>query len=161
MSNAWKIAIVAAVAAAVAVVIIAKQMDSSPAADGARAGGQTSGPSAGLPRLLDLGSVSCIPCKMMAPILEELKEECAGWLEVEFVDVMANPEAARAYKISIIPTQIFFDASGKERFRHEGFFAKEDILATWKELGVDLGAARAAGPAGNQPAPAPLAGESP
>jgi thioredoxin 1 len=91
-----------------------------------------------LPRLLDLGAGKCIPCKMMAPILEELKAEYAGSLEVVFVDVWQNKQAANEYGIQSIPTQIFYDATGKELFRHEGFFAKEDILAKWKELGVDL-----------------------
>jgi thioredoxin 1 len=75
---------------------------------------------------------------MMAPILEELKKEYAGKLEVEFIDVWKNPDAAKQYGIEVIPTQIFHDATGKELFRHIGFFAKEDILAKWKELGVDL-----------------------
>jgi thioredoxin 1 len=91
-----------------------------------------------LPRLLDLGAGKCIPCKMMAPILEELKKEYAGRLEVTFIDVWQNPDAGKQYGIEMIPTQIFFDASGKEIFRHVGFFAKEDILAKWKELGVEL-----------------------
>ena len=91
-----------------------------------------------LPKLLDLGASTCIPCKMMAPILEELKKEYAGKLEVEFIDVWKNPDAGKQYDIEIIPTQIFFDAGGKELFRHVGFFAKEDILAKWKELGVEL-----------------------
>ena len=73
-----------------------------------------------LPKLLDLGATKCIPCKMMAPVLEELKTEFAGRLEVEFIDVWKNPDAGKKYKIKLIPTQIFFDASGKERFRHEG-----------------------------------------
>ncbi|MCX7045368.1 MAG: organomercurial lyase [Candidatus Sumerlaeota bacterium] len=98
-----------------------------------------------LPRLLDLGSVSCIPCKLMAPILEELKKEYAGRMDVEFIDVNKDREAARKYGIKLIPTQIFFDAEGKERFRHEGFIGKEDILAKWKELGVNLMADAAAG----------------
>jgi len=140
MSKIWQIAIVVVLAAVVAIVIINKQMGSSPGTDPDKGAAQVSQPAAGLPRLLDLGSVSCIPCKMMAPILEELKKEYAGRLQVEFVDVMANPDAAGPYKISLIPTQIFFDASGKERFRHEGFFSKEDILAKWKELGVPLDA---------------------
>jgi thioredoxin 1 len=38
----------------------------------------------------------------------------------------------------VIPTQIFYDADGRDLFRHVGFFAKEDILAKWKELGVEL-----------------------
>jgi thioredoxin 1 len=95
-----------------------------------------------LPRLLDLGADKCIPCKMMAPILEELKTTYNGKLQVDFIDVWKNPGEAPKYKISVIPTQIFYDASGKELFRHEGFFAKEDILAKWKEFGVDLGGAK-------------------
>ena len=91
-----------------------------------------------LPKLLDLGAGKCIPCKMMAPILEELKKEHAGKLEVEFIDVWKNPDAARQYGIEVIPTQIFYDTTGKELFRHIGFFAKKDVLAKWKELGVEL-----------------------
>lgn len=93
-----------------------------------------------LPRLLELGSDTCIPCKAMAPIIAELKKECAGRLAVEFIDVWKNKASAKKYGVKIIPVQIFFDAAGKELFRHEGFFGKEDILAKWKELGVDLAA---------------------
>ena len=91
-----------------------------------------------LPRLVDLGATKCIPCKMMAPILEDLKKTYAGKLEVQFIDVWENPDAGKKYGINLIPTQIFYDATGKEQFRHEGFFAKEDILTKWKELGTDL-----------------------
>jgi thioredoxin 1 len=91
-----------------------------------------------LPRLVDLGADKCIPCKKMAPILSELKSNYVGQLEVEFIDVWKNPDAARPYKVRLIPTQIFFDATGRELFRHEGFFGKEDMLAKWRELGVDL-----------------------
>jgi thioredoxin 1 len=72
----------------------------------------------------------------MAPILEELKKEYAGVFTTEFIDVWKNPDAGKQYGIDTIPTQIFFDADGKELFRHVGFFAKEDILSKWKELGV-------------------------
>jgi len=92
----------------------------------------------GLPRLVDLGAGKCIPCKMMAPILEELKTEYAGSMEVVFIDVWQDKNAGAKYGIESIPTQIFYDASGKELFRHEGFFAKEEILAKWKELGVQI-----------------------
>ena len=91
-----------------------------------------------LPKLVDLGADKCIPCKMMAPILEEMKKDYAGKLDVVFIDVWKNADAGKQYGINLIPTQIFFDASGKELFRHEGFFAKEDILAKWKELGVNF-----------------------
>jgi thioredoxin 1 len=91
-----------------------------------------------LPRLVDLGAGKCIPCKMMAPILDELKEEYKGRLKVEFIDVWENSDAGSEYGIKLIPTQIFYSASGKELFRHEGFYSKEDILAKWKEFGVNL-----------------------
>jgi len=93
-----------------------------------------------IPRLVDLGATKCIPCKMMAPILEDLKKTYVGKLDVQFIDVWENPDAGKEYGINLIPTQIFYDAAGKELFRHEGFFAKEDILKKWKEFGVDLGA---------------------
>ncbi len=101
----------------------------------------------GMPRLLDLGSKQCIPCKKMAPILEELRKEYEGRFRVEFIDIWLpeNKSEADRYGIQLIPTQIFFDGSGKELFRHEGFYSKEEILAKWKELGFDFGAA--AGPA--------------
>lgn len=95
-----------------------------------------------LPRLVDLGADKCIPCKMMAPILEELKKEYAEIFNVEFIDVWKNPDAGKKYGIRLIPTQIFFDTSGKELFRHEGFFSKEDILAKWKEFGFDFSKAK-------------------
>jgi thioredoxin 1 len=91
-----------------------------------------------LPRLLDLGSTTCIPCKTMAPILNEMKETFVGQLTVEFIDVRADKDAAKQYGIQVIPTQIFFDASGNEVFRHQGFFSREDMIAKWKELGVEL-----------------------
>ena len=87
-----------------------------------------------LPRLVDLGSDRCIPCKQMAPILEEYE----GSLLVEFIDVWKDPEAGKPFGIRVIPTQVFIDASGEERFRHEGFFPKESILSKWEELGVAL-----------------------
>ena len=95
-----------------------------------------------LPKLLDLGAGKCIPCKMMTPILEELKRDYADRFDVEFIDVWENPDAGKQYGIEMIPTQIFYDAEGKELFRHVGFFGKEDILGKWKELGVDLSGAR-------------------
>lgn len=91
-----------------------------------------------LPRLVDLGASKCVPCKMMAPILEDLKKEYDGRLNVEFIDVWKNPGTGKDYGVRVIPTQIFYGEDGKESFRHEGFFGKEDILAKWKELGVDL-----------------------
>lgn len=95
-----------------------------------------------LPKLVDLGAKKCIPCKRMAPILDELAKEYKGMFDVEFIDVWQpeNKEKAKAHAIASIPTQIFFDASGKELWRHEGFISKEDILKKWKELGFTFNA---------------------
>jgi thioredoxin 1 len=93
-----------------------------------------------LPKLIDLGASKCIPCKKMAPILEDLKREYAGILDVEFIDVWQKENAKKAeeYKVESIPTQVFLDSKGKELWRHVGFFSKEDILAKWKELGFSF-----------------------
>ena len=108
------------------------------AAEAAKPAATNAPAKAGLPRLVDLGADKCIPCKMMAPVLKELAKEYEGRMAVEFIDVWKKPDAGKAHKISLIPTQIFFDAGGKELFRHEGFFSKKDILAKWKELGVEF-----------------------
>lgn len=110
------------------------------AADATNTAAKAPGTKAGIPKLVDVGAKKCVPCKAMAPILEELKKTYEGKLVVEFIDVWKEPDAAKPYKIDMIPTQIFYAADGRELFRHEGFFGKEDILAKWKELGVDLGA---------------------
>ncbi len=152
MKTPAKIVIILLVAGAAAAAIILKGNKSRNAANSSTPVAATteessaaaaSDATAKLPRLLDLGANKCIPCKMMAPILEGLKQEYAGKMKVEFIDVWQNEDAGKEYGVEMIPTQIFFDANGKELFRHTGFFGKEDILAKWKELGVDLGSGKA------------------
>ncbi|MDI6738930.1 MAG: thioredoxin family protein [Candidatus Edwardsbacteria bacterium] len=94
-----------------------------------------------LPKLVDLGAKKCVPCKLMAPILEDLGRDFKGKMDVVFIDVWENSGAGNQYKIRVIPTQIFFAPDGKELFRHEGFYSREDILKKWKELGYDFNAA--------------------
>ncbi len=137
MNNSMKIAIVVALSVAVVAVIVAKH-DDNPTLETSTPSDTATDPNLPLPRLVELGSDTCIPCKAMMPVLAELRADYTGALSVEFYDVKKEPALGEEYKISLIPTQIFFDASGKELYRHEGFFAKEDILAKWKELGVNL-----------------------
>jgi thioredoxin 1 len=149
MGKLGKIAIVVVLAVAVvAVVLMKKYASASPSA------GPTTQTAGVLPRLVDLGSTTCIPCKMMAPILDELGKEYAGQMQVEFINVNEKPDSAKAFGIKLIPTQVFIDAAGKELWRHEGFISKNDILAKWKELGVVFAAAK------SQPASGPTSGPS-
>jgi thiol-disulfide isomerase/thioredoxin len=94
-------------------------------------------PTATLPRMVDLGAGKCIPCKKMAPILEEMQKDYAGVVNVVFVDVWKDQKAGKPYKIRLIPTQVFFDRAGKEVFRHEGFYSREEIEKVFLEkMGV-------------------------
>lgn len=89
----------------------------------------------GIPRLVDLGSESCVPCRMMQPELEHLRTTMEGSLEVVFVDVNQDRNAASRYRIRVIPTQIFFSPEGVELARHEGFIDAEGMLAIFREHG--------------------------
>ena len=95
-------------------------------------------PASASPRLVELGTAACIPCALMAPGLKELKTEYAGRLEVQVIDTLLNPGAKTQYNAPFCATQIYIAASGKELFRHVGYSSKSDILANWKELGVNL-----------------------
>ncbi len=104
--------------------------------DGSGKSGTTAA-AANLPRLLDLGADKCIPCQQMKPILDDLMANYSEKFVTEFVDVWQNREEGQRYGIKSIPTQIFFDAEGRELWRHTGFISKEDILAKWREFGVE------------------------
>ena len=142
MNKTTKIIVVIALIAAAAVVLIAKNRQSAPSVTTVVQQGTNtavaSPVSQNIPRLLDLGATKCVPCKMMKPILDELKSAYAGKLDVVFIDVWENPDAAKPYGIESIPTQIFFNETGKELYRHVGFMAKYDILKKWEELGFNL-----------------------
>ncbi len=112
--------------------------DAAPRDMETRGTGDTNGDSTGhgLPRLLELGSVGCKACKQMEPILAELAEELDGEVTVEFIDIAKDPSAVNEYEIKLIPTQILFDASGAELHRHEGVYAKDELLAKMREVGM-------------------------
>lgn len=146
MTRYFKIGIVVVLVGIVGLVIASKRQGQTTAGGSGVPNTVPAAPSAEtvpLPRLVDLGAHSCIPCKKMAPILDELRREYTGRLNVEFIDVWQNPDAGQKYGIRLIPTQIFYDAAGRELARHEGFMSKEDILAQWSSLGVALTAAPA------------------
>ena len=87
---------------------------------------------------VELGSVGCIPCDKMQPIMKEIAEEYKGQVEVIFHDVK-TPEGEpykKEFNIRAIPTQVFLDKEGNEYFRHLGFFAKDEIIKVLQEQGV-------------------------
>jgi len=90
----------------------------------------------GRPTVADFGARTCIPCKKMAPILAELSREYRGKANVLFTDVHEGKDLAGTYHIQMIPTQIFFDAKGREVKRHIGFMEKADILKELKAAGL-------------------------
>lgn len=90
----------------------------------------------GKPLVIDLGARSCIPCKKMAPILESLSDEYRGKAGILFIDVHEDQAAAKRFRVQMIPTQIFFNAQGKEVKRHMGFMDKADIVRELKSAGL-------------------------
>jgi thioredoxin 1 len=93
-------------------------------------------PVQGLVAMVDVGADTCVPCKMMVPIMKELEKEYAGKASIIFIDVWKNTAEAVKYDVNVIPTQIFYDKDGKEISRHEGFMDKKSIVAMLDRLGV-------------------------
>lgn len=121
------------VAAVIGVVFPALLMASAPPTSNV-----APGPSAViLPRMVDLGAGKCVPCKKMAPIIDEMQHDYAAIVDIIFVDVWKDPKAGTPYKIRVIPTQVFYDGAGKEVYRHEGFMSREEIEKIFREkMGV-------------------------
>lgn len=93
--------------------------------------------SSGKPTVAEFGRGTCIPCKQMKPILEELAKEYEGKVNVLIISVDEYRDLTGQYGIMAIPTQIFFDSSGQEITRHMGFYAKEDIIVQLKKMGIE------------------------
>ena len=87
--------------------------------------------------LVDLGADSCVPCKMMAPIIEQLKQEYTGRAAILFIDVWKNPDQGKKYGVKAIPTQIIYDKTGRERYRHVGFWSKKE-MKRWLDMLLTL-----------------------
>lgn len=93
-------------------------------------------PVKGMVTMLDLGADSCIPCKMMAPILTKMEKQYEGKAAIIFIDVWKHREQAKRFGIRAIPTQIFFNKEGKEIYRHVGFMGESAIVKQLKKMGV-------------------------
>jgi len=87
---------------------------------------------------IELGSVQCIPCKKMQPIMKSIQEKFGTQINVIFYDVWTpfGKTYADKFNVNLIPTQVFLDEKGKEFFRHEGFFPEEELIKILKTKGV-------------------------
>ena len=88
---------------------------------------------------VELGSVGCIPCDKMQPIMKEIEEEYKGQVKVVFHDVktVEGRPYIKEFSVRAIPTQVFLDKDGNEYFRHLGFFAKDELIKVLKTQGVN------------------------
>jgi thioredoxin 1 len=87
---------------------------------------------------VEIGSVNCIPCRMMQPVMKKVEDKYGKKVKIVFYDVWTQEGApyAEKFNIRVIPTQVFLDSNGKEFFRHEGYFPFEAIDALLQQHGV-------------------------
>lgn len=89
---------------------------------------------------IELGSVNCIPCKQMQPVMKAVEKKYGDQVKVIFYDVWTQEQRPYAdkYRIKLIPTQVFLDEKGKEFFRHEGFFPEAEIDKILQSKGLKM-----------------------
>ena len=87
--------------------------------------------------MLELGSVGCITCEQMKPVMDKLRAGYKDTLEVYFIDVRRDNATGRRFGANMIPTQVFLDKDGKEFHRHVGFYAYDEIMPVLKKAGLN------------------------
>jgi thioredoxin 1 len=96
--------------------------------------GESPPPAQSRPILYDFGSGRCYSCQQMEKILQAVKERYGSQVDIRLVYVEKDKDLARRYKVVLIPTQVFVDASGKEVFRHMGLFPQDKLVEKLQEL---------------------------
>ena len=88
---------------------------------------------------IELGSVRCIPCRKMVPVMESIEAKYPKDVTVIFHDVWTEQGKpyAKQYGIKTIPTQVFLDKNGKEYYRHIGYFPEEEVIKILKQKNVE------------------------
>jgi thioredoxin 1 len=94
-------------------------------------------PVKGMVTMLDLGAKKCIPCKMMAPIMEKMERVYKDKAAIVFIDVWKHHDQFKRFGIRAIPTQIFYNEKGEEVYRHVGFMSEKEIVKQLKNMGVN------------------------
>ena len=95
---------------------------------------QGSAPAQGKPALYDFGRGICLSCKEMEKVLAAIEKEYGQQIEVRLVMLEKNEDLFKQFKIMLVPTQVFLDASGKEVDRNIGALTKEQVVQKLKEL---------------------------
>jgi thioredoxin len=95
---------------------------------------QGAAPAKGKPAVYDFGAKTCVPCKEMQKVVAELKPQYGDQVEFRMLYTDEEMPLFEKYKIVAIPTQVFFDASGKVVDQHIGALPKEDLIKKLKEL---------------------------
>lgn len=106
-----------------------------------------------MPILLEFGRGWCIPCKYMKPILEDINRAYSGKAIVMTVDMDANKDLVRDFRIRMMPTQVFLMPDGKEFFRNEGTLEREKIAMVFEKMGIASSPGQVSGPAPAAPRP--------
>lgn len=129
--NALRLLSLLAAIAAVSGTILAQSDKTTP-------GGPHTRPPQPRVTFVELGSVKCVPCRQMQPVMKAIEEKYGDQVQVVFHDVWTDEGSSRAeeYKIRLIPTQVFLDEKGKEFFRHEGFYPEADIHKLLRKRGL-------------------------
>jgi thioredoxin 1 len=90
----------------------------------------------GVPLIVEFGGETCIPCMKMQPVLQDLRARLGKRVRVSNFWIQPNPDVAQRHQVMVMPTQIIFDAKGREIFRHMGYFAQPDFEKALKEKGL-------------------------
>lgn len=96
--------------------------------------GQSRPPAQSRPILYDFGADNCSSCIQMKKILQAVQARYGSQVDVRLIYVQKDRDLARRYKVMLIPTQVFVDASGKEVFRHLGLFPQDKLVKKLQEL---------------------------
>jgi len=88
----------------------------------------------GLPTILAFDRKLCPFCHQVEVTLEEIQKQYPGQLVVRLLFIDEREPMFKRFHIAIVPTQVFLDPAGKEVFRHEGVYPKEELIQKLKEL---------------------------
>ena len=88
--------------------------------------------------MVDFGAGACTACKELQPVIDATAERYRGKANIVYVDTGLYAAIAKQYRVSLIPTQIFFDSEGNEVFRNVGKISPEEIDRRLAEAGAEL-----------------------